>query len=140
MFLAENIIRIIGKGDKERIVPMSSKDIDHINQYIIKERSIICKRSTSNGYLFLNNRGNQISRVSIWKILKKYCVKSGINKDVSPHTLLHTFATHLLDNGADLMALKDLLGHASLSSTQLYTHVQIKKLKDAYNQAHPHAK
>ena len=133
----ENIVRIIGKGDKERIVPISSKDIQAINEYIINERSILCKKSNSNGYLFLNNRGNKISRVSIWKILKKYSLESGINKDISPHTIRHTFATHLIVGGADLRIVQELLGHADISTTQIYTHLDKNNLIDIYNKYHP---
>jgi len=133
----ENIIRIIGKGDKERIVPMSSKDIESINEYIIKERSVLCKKSTSNGYIFLNNRGAQISRVSIWKILKKYSKIAGLNKEISPHTLRHTFATHLLEGGADLRIVQELLGHSDIVTTQLYTHLNKSALINIYNKYHP---
>ena len=87
-----------------------------------------------------NNRGTQISRVSIWKIIKKYSLLANISKDVSPHTLRHTFATHLLNNGADLMSVKELLGHKDLSSTQIYAHVNIAQMKKAFKKAHPHAK
>ena len=102
---------------------MSLKDINYINSYIIQERSVLCKKSKGNGYLFLNNRGGKISRVSIWKILKKYVAISGLNKDVSPHTLRHTFATHLLEGGADLRVVQELLGHSDVTTTQIYTHL-----------------
>jgi len=133
----ESIVRIIGKGDKERIVPMSSKDIDSLNKYIVNERSVLCKKSKSNGYLFLNNRGTRISRVSIWKILKKYSIQSEINKDISPHTLRHTFATHLLQGGADLRIVQELLGHTDIATTQIYTHLDKNNLIDIYNKYHP---
>ena len=133
----ENILRIIGKGNKERIVPMSAKDIESVNSYIIKERSILCKKSVSNGYLFLNNRGNKISRVSIWKIIKKYCLLSGINKNISPHTFRHTFATHLLKGGADLRIVQEMLGHSDISTTQIYTQLDKSSLIRIYNKYHP---
>ena len=133
----ENILRIIGKGNKERIVPMSAKDIESVNSYIIKERSILCKKSVSNGYLFLNNRGNKISRVSIWKIIKKYCLLSGINKNISPHTFRHTFATHLLKGGADLRIVQEMLGHSDISTTQIYTQLDKSSLIRVYNKYHP---
>ena len=133
----ENILRIIGKGDKERIVPISNKDIELINRYIVKERSILCKKSSSNGCLFLNNRGNKISRVSIWKIIKKYCLLAGLKKDVSPHTLRHTFATHLLNGGADLRIVQELLGHSDISTTQIYTHLDKSSLINTYKKYHP---
>ena len=133
----ENVIRIIGKGNKERIVPMSSKDIVCINSYIVKERSLLCRKSKGESYLFLNNRGGRISRVSIWKILKKYIMISGINKDVSPHTLRHTFATHLLEGGADLRIVQELLGHSDVSTTQFYTHLNKINLIETYKKYHP---
>ena len=133
----ENVIRIIGKGNKERIVPMSLKDINYINSYIIQERSILCKKSKGNSYLFLNNRGGKISRVSIWKILKKYVAISGLNKDVSPHTLRHTFATHLLEGGADLRVVQELLGHSDVTTTQIYTHLNKTSLIETYKKYHP---
>jgi len=133
----ENIIRVIGKGDKERFVPMLSKDIDSINDYIVRERSVLCKYSEGDGYLFLNNRGRQISRVSIWKILKKYCFLAGVKKTVSPHTLRHTFATHLLNGGADLRIVQELLGHTDISTTQIYTHLDKSTIMNTYNKYHP---
>ena len=133
----ENILRIIGKGNKERIVPMSKKDIQLINRYILRERSILCKKSSGSGYLFLNNRGNKISRVSIWKIIKKYCLLAGFKKDVSPHTFRHTFATHLLNGGADLRIVQELLGHSDISTTQIYTHLDKNNLINTYNKYHP---
>ena len=133
----ENIVRIIGKGDRERIVPMSSKDINSVNDYIVSERTVLCKKTTGNGYLFLNNRGTQISRVSIWKILKKNCLLAGINKIVSPHTLRHTFATHLLNGGAELRIVQKLLGHSDITTTQIYTHLDKNSLINTYNKYHP---
>ena len=133
----ENILRIIGKGNKERIVPMSTKDIGSINKYIIKERSVLCRKTTSNGYLFLNNRGNKISRVSVWKIIKKHCLLAGVNKNISPHTFRHTFATHLLNGGADLRMVQELLGHSDISTTQIYTHLDKNSLIKTYNKYHP---
>ena len=137
-FLAqENILRIMGKGNKERIVPMFDKDIKSINKYIVNERSILCKKASSNGYLFLNNRGNKLSRVSVWKIIKKYCLLVDIEKDVSPHTFRHTFATHLLKGGADLRIVQQLLGHSDISTTQIYTHLDKSSLIKTYNKYHP---
>ena len=133
----ENVVRIIGKGNKERIVPMSTRDIDCINQYIVKERAVLCRKANSSGYLFLNNRGNKISRVSIWKILKKYTLLSGLSKEVSPHTIRHTFATHLIQGGANLRIVQELLGHADISTTQIYTHLNKNNLIDIYNKYHP---
>ena len=133
----ENILRIIGKGNKERIVPMGYKDIKSINKYIVLERSVLSRKSNSNGCLFLNNRGEKISRVSIWKILKKYSLLADINKKVSPHTLRHTFATHLLQGGADLRIVQELLGHTDITTTQLYTHLDRTDLTNIYNKYHP---
>ena len=99
--------------------------------------AIFIKKKNSMGYLFLNNRGNQISRVSIWKILKKYCLLAGIDKTVSPHTLRHTFATHLLNGGADLRIVQELLGHSDITTTQIYTHLDKTSLINTYNKYHP---
>ena len=134
---SENIVRVIGKGNKERIVPMTKADISLVNEYIINERSVLCKKSSGNGYLFLNNRGDQISRISVWKIIKKYCLLANILKNVSPHTLRHTFATHLLNGGADLRIVQELLGHTDIATTQIYTHLDKKSLINTYNKYHP---
>lgn len=132
-------IRIIGKGSKERIVPFNDISKKYLILYLNDYRPILLKRKT-NEFLFINNLSNQISRQGFFKILKKICFKQGINKNVSPHTLRHSFATHLLNNGADLRIIQELLGHSDLSTTQIYTEVLNEKLKKDYESSHPRAK
>lgn len=132
-------IRIIGKGSKERIVPFNDISKKYLILYINDYRPILLKRKT-NEFLFINNLSNQISRQGFFKILKEICFKQSINKNVSPHTLRHSFATHLLNNGADLRIIQELLGHSDLSTTQIYTEVLNEKLKKDYESSHPRAK
>lgn len=132
----ECIIRIMGKGKKERIVPVNDVAIDYLKEYINHYRPYLVKKTTD--YVFLNKNGNPISRVGFFKILKQICQKAGIKKDVSPHTLRHSFATHLLNNGADLRVIQELLGHENLSTTEIYSHLSNKKIEDDYKY-HPRA-
>ena len=133
----DDIIRVYGKGKKERIVPLNNKSREALKTYIEEYRSFLLKDKISD-YVFINNFGGKISRVGFFKILKKICDENGINKCVSPHTLRHSFATHLLNNGADVRVIQELLGHANLSTTQIYSHVANKKLKEDYSN-HPRA-
>ena len=126
----ECLIRIMGKGSKERIVPLGDYAINIMNDYMNNYRPLINKKHTD--YVFVNNRGDKISRQFIFKVIKKEALKKGIKKDISPHTLRHTFATHLLKNGADLRIIQELLGHENISTTQIYTHVTNNKLKSDY--------
>lgn len=139
------IIRIFGKGNKERLVIFSSYVAEAFKQYMIEIVKHVDIHSQE--YLFppirkskSKNSSNHISQKTVYNIVKKYIKQVSNNEKLSPHSLRHTFATHLLNNGADLMAVKELLGHSSLTSTQVYTHVQIDKLKNEYNKSHPHAK
>ncbi len=132
----ECVIRIMGKGKKERIVPMNDVAIDYLKLYIDQYRPFLLKKPTD--YVFLNKNGGAISRVGFFKILKKLCQDAHIDKDVSPHTLRHSFATHLLNNGVDLRIIQELLGHENLSTTEIYSHLQNKKLEEDY-QNHPRA-
>jgi len=143
--LESSTIKVIGKGNKQRIV-IFGETVNHILRSFLKQRAEIVKYNVS-PYLFPQLKksvnGSMHSHIhvkTVYNIVKKYIRQISTDEKLSPHSLRHSFATHLLDNGADIMSVKDLLGHASLSSTQIYTHVQIKKLKEAYNQAHPHAK
>lgn len=131
----ECLIRIMGKGSKERIVPLGDYAINIMNDYINNYRPLINKKHTD--YVFVNNRGDKISRQFIFKVIKKEALKKGIKKDISPHTLRHTFATHLLKNGADLRIIQELLGHENISTTQIYTHVTNNKLKSDYETYFP---
>lgn len=131
----ECLIRIMGKGSKERIVPLGDYAINIMNDYINNYRPLINKKHID--YVFINNRGDKISRQFIFKVIKKEALKKGIKKDISPHTLRHTFATHLLKNGADLRIIQELLGHENISTTQIYTHVTNNKLKSDYETYFP---
>ena len=134
----ECIIRIYGKGSKERIVPINDSSRKALETYINDYRSFLLKTKDSD-YVFINNFGTPISRQGFFKILKKVCNENGINKHVSPHTLRHSFATHLLNNGADLRVIQELLGHCNLTTTQIYSHLSNEKLKEDY-QNHPRNK
>ena len=131
----ECLIRIMGKGSKERIVPLGDYAINIMNDYMNNYRPLINKKHTD--YVFVNNRGDKISRQFIFKVIKKEALKKGIKKDISPHTLRQTFATHLLKNGADLRIIQELLGHENISTTQIYTHVTNNKLKSDYETYFP---
>lgn len=132
------MIKVIGKGNKERRVPVGGKALEAINAY--HESRIAGGDAAKSGPLFLNYRGERLTTRSIARIVKKYLMKAGIPGKGSPHTLRHSFATHLLDAGADLRGIQELLGHASLSTTQKYTHITTDKLMEVYDKAHPRAK
>ncbi|WP_223702430.1 site-specific tyrosine recombinase XerD [Sutcliffiella deserti] len=136
--LTMGFIRCIGKGNKERIIPLGKIAQDAIHIYIEGSRNRL-KKNKSTEALFLNHHGNRLTRQGYWKILKKLSREAGINKDLTPHTLRHSFATHLLENGADLRAVQEMLGHADISTTQIYTHVSKNRLKDVYSMFHPRA-
>lgn len=132
------IIRIMGKGSKERIVPLGDYAIRYIELYIKEYREKLIKREL-NDYLFLNNHGKKMTRQGFFKILKAIAKEKNIKTEFSPHTLRHSFATHLLNGGADLRSIQEMLGHSDISTTQIYTHVSKEKLKENYNNFHPHA-
>lgn len=132
------IIRIMGKGKKERIVPLGDYAIKYIGIYLKEHRNKLIKREL-NEYLFLNNHGKKMTRQGFFKILKQLAHEKNIKTDFSPHTLRHSFATHLLNGGADLRSIQEMLGHESISTTQIYTHVSKEQLKENYNNYHPHA-
>ena len=131
--------KTIGKGKKERIIPLGDYAINALEEYINIHRPRLLKKKINN-YLFLNNHGTPISRQSLFIIINKLANNKNIKTKISPHTLRHTFATHLLDSGADLRSIQELLGHSDLSSTQIYTHVSRKKLEENYKNFHPHGK
>ena len=131
----ENLIRVMGKGKKERIVPFGDIAKNVLNDYINNYRTSINKKNST--YIFLNNLGNKLSRQYIFRIIKQECIKKGIKKNVSPHTLRHTYATHLLKNGADLRIIQELLGHENLATTQIYTHLDNETLKKDYDEYFP---
>ena len=134
--IKETLVRVKGKGRKERIVPIGSKAMEAIQNYL-PERISLKKKSSA---LFLNNRGGRLTQRSVRRILVAYSRMINLKGDISPHTLRHTFATHLLHEGADLRAIQELLGHSSLSTTQKYTHVDIRHLTEVYDKAHPMAR
>lgn len=136
IFLKEGFIRVLGKGSKERVVPVGSEAIHWLKRYLVKSRPNLAKQFSQN-ILFLNNRGQRLSRMGVWKILKFYVDKAGIKKKVYPHTLRHCFATHLLEGGADLKAVQEMLGHADISTTEIYTHLDTSYLKQVHKEAHP---
>lgn len=135
--LEEEVIKVMGKGSKERILPLSDYASYYIKKYIFEYRSELLKDKGSD-YLFLNSRGEKISRQAIFKIIQNIANEKGIKTKFSPHTLRHSFATHLLKNGADLRSIQELLGHSSLSTTGIYTHIIDEKLNEDYKKAHPH--
>ncbi|CAI2604467.1 Tyrosine recombinase XerD [Apilactobacillus kunkeei] len=138
LHLDMGIIQTIGKGDKERIIPIGSQAIKWIYTYMENSRNLLLKRRHCD-YLFLNAHGSGLSRQSIWQKLKRYVGLAGIKKKVTPHTLRHSFATHILENGADLRVVQELLGHSDISTTQIYTHVSHEHLNKAFDDFHPHA-
>ncbi len=138
IFPDEFIIRVFGKGSKERIVPIGSEALVWIKLYLTSARSGL-STPKSEDYLFLNWRGGKLSRMSIWNILDKYSKMAKIEKKIHPHILRHSFATHLLEGGADLRAIQEMLGHADISTTQIYTHVDISYLKEVHKTFHPRA-
>ena len=137
MFFSEEVIRVFGKGSKERIVPIGSSAVKWINEYLTKSRIILEKKVKSENYLFLNSRGTKLSRMGIWKIVEKYVRETNIKKEVHPHTFRHSFATHLLEGGADLRAVQEMLGHSDISTTQIYTHIDRDYIKQMHRDFHP---
>ncbi len=138
LHMGEGSVRCIGKGDKERIIPVGRRALDAVQDYYKGGRPELL-RGGSSPYLFLNQRGTKIDRISYWKVLAFYGRRAGIRKHVKPHMLRHSFATHLLDGGADLRAVQMMLGHADISTTQIYTHVVEERLKQVYKAHHPRA-
>lgn len=137
--LQDGYVRCMGKGEKERIAPLGKTAVHYIRQYLHHAREHLLK-SRYCEYLFLNRFGKTMSRQACWKIMKKYLKQADLSQDISPHTLRHSFATHLLEHGADLRSLQMMLGHSDIATTQIYTHVSTKRLKDVYDQYHPRAK
>ena len=141
LHLDEEYLTCIGKGNKERLIPLGAQAADWVRQYQRRARSVLAARgrSRSEPRLFLNARGGALSRVGFWKVLTAYGRRAGIRTSISPHVLRHSFATHLLERGADLRAIQVMLGHADLSTTQIYTHVLEARLRSVYERFHPRA-
>ncbi len=137
--LEELVVRTMGKGGKERLIPLHRSAAEMIREYIHNARPGLLKQKRSE-YLFLNLRGGKLSRQYFWKRIKEYALEAGITKSISPHSMRHTFATHLLDGGADLRSIQAMLGHVDISSTQIYTHVSRERIKSEYDRLHPRAK
>lgn len=136
LHLTLNLLQVTGKGDKERIVPISPQAVDWVQQYLTRSRPRLVRMQPP-ATVFVNFHGATLTRQGIWKNLKAYIDAIGITKNVTPHTLRHSFATHLLENGADLRVVQELLGHADISTTQIYTHLSNQKLVAVYHQTHP---
>ena len=138
LLLDEGLIRVFGKGSKERLVPVGRSAIGAVAVYLRELRPRL-ERGEGKGVLFLNARGRPLTRMGAWKILRKYVERAQLTKEVSPHTLRHSFATHLLEGGADLRAVQEMLGHADIGTTQIYTHVDREYLRQVHRSYHPRA-
>lgn len=136
VYLSMEYVRCVGKGSKERIVPIGTQAVNAVRHYLALARPVLAGRRAS-GALFLNRRGGRLSRQSVWTVLRDHAARAGIRKPLGPHTLRHSFATHMLDGGADLRAVQEMLGHASIVTTQIYTHLTRSRLREAYRRAHP---
>jgi integrase/recombinase XerD len=135
--LDEGYLTTMGKGDKERMVPLGHEAAEWVRRYLREGRPRLAGKRASSPRLFVNARGGALSRVGFWKVLKTYGRKAAIARDISPHVLRHSFATHLLERGADLRMIQVMLGHADLSTTQIYTHVLEARLRAVYDRFHP---
>ena len=136
--LEDGYLRCFGKGSRERILPLGELACQALKDYLEKGRHKLLKNAREEA-LFINRQGKRLTRQGCWKIIKFYAKKAGFTKDITPHTLRHSFATHLLENGADLRVVQELLGHLDITTTQLYTHLTTKHLREVYDKAHPRA-
>lgn len=130
-------LRVTGKGNKERIVPVGKHAMEWLQRYIQKARPLLGQQAQARSEIFLSTRGTPLSPKTIWLLIKKHARAAGITKNTTPHTLRHSFATHLLDNGGDLRVIQEMLGHADISTTQIYTHVDQRRLKETHYRFHP---
>lgn len=135
--LRQGVLRILGKGNRERLVPLGEEAIDWAERYIAEGRPLFMKTKNASEYVFLTKQGGPLTRQAFWHRIKYYALKIGLQKPLSPHTLRHAFATHLVNRGADLRVVQLLLGHASISTTQIYTHVANIRLKALHQEHHP---
>lgn len=137
LLIDEGLVRVFGKGSKERVVPIGGSALRWIARYQREVRSMLVRRGRSQDALFLNVRGTAMTRMSVWNIVNAYASKAGLTKDVHPHTFRHSFATHLLEGGADLRAVQEMLGHSDIATTQIYTHIDREYLKEVHRTFHP---
>ncbi|GBD89839.1 tyrosine recombinase XerD [bacterium BMS3Abin04] len=137
LFFSDEVIRVLGKGSKQRIVPVGQSAVNWITEYLTKSRPLLMKKIKSQNFVFLSNRSTKLSRMSVWKIVDRYTKEAGIKKEVHPHTFRHSFATHLLEGGADLRAVQEMLGHADISTTQIYTHIDREYIRQVHKDYHP---
>jgi integrase/recombinase XerD len=138
LFLKDGFVRLFGKGKKERFVPIGKIAIKFLNTYLDKARPVFIKAGRSTDAIFLNqDRGTALSRMAIWNIIQEYTKVAGIDKHITPHTFRHSFATHLLEGGADLRVVQELLGHADISTTEIYTHIDRSYLREVHRKFHP---
>ncbi len=138
--LEDGTVLLRGKGSKERLVPVGSFAREAVTSYLVRGRPELVSTGTGASALFLNARGGRLSRQSAWAVLARTAQRAGVTRDVSPHTLRHSFATHLLDGGADVRVVQELLGHASVTTTQVYTLVTVDNLREVFATAHPRAR
>jgi integrase/recombinase XerD len=136
--LREGLAAVVGKGSKERLVPVGRAALRSLEVYLREIRPRLV-RGRAEGALFLSARGRPLSRMGVWKILRRHVRRAGLRKRITPHTLRHSFATHLLEGGADLAAVQEMLGHADIATTQIYTHVEREYLRDVHRRFHPRA-
>jgi len=139
LFFEENFIKVTGKGNKQRLIPIGNLTKQKINNYLNNSRNKVKVINTFNDHVFLNRRGKNLTRAMIFTIIKKLAEKANFSKSISPHTFRHSFATHLLENGADLRTIQQLLGHESITTTEIYMHLDNKYLSEALNKFHPRA-
>lgn len=140
VFFREQYVRVIGKGNKERLVPIGSLALDSIRDYLENSKRKTQMMPGHEDFLFLNQRGKRITRMAVFNIIREQAVKCGIKKEVSPHTFRHSFATHLVEAGADLRAVQEMLGHSSITTTEIYTHLDRQRLKEEIQSFHPRYK
>lgn len=139
LHLTMGFVRCFGKGGKERIIPLGRSALTACENYLKEGRPKLIKPTNKTGAIFVNQRGKALTRQGVWKLMKEHARKAGIQNEIMPHTMRHSFATHMIENGADLRAVQEMLGHADISTTQIYTHVSKIRLKDVYKQFHPRA-
>ncbi|AFN74981.1 tyrosine recombinase XerD [Melioribacter roseus P3M-2] len=137
LLFEDEVVRVLGKGSKERYVPVGSSAVYWVNDYLKRGRPFLKNKVKSENIVFLNRRGAKLSRMWIWKIFERYSNEAGIEKEIHPHTFRHSFATHLIEGGADLRAVQEMLGHADISTTQIYTHIDREFVKQTHRDHHP---